>query len=126
MISQTEMKNVKIEKCRKVDPCDNVENNLAKFWFLYWSFIIQIYRICFFTLVPFLWILWDYPYIDHVICEDNFFLLFQIWCLLFTFLLFFQAKTSSTILNNNSESGIFVLFLILKEKFLPFHHWVWC
>lgn len=37
-----------------------------------------------------------------------------------------MARTSSTLLKNNGENSILVLFLTLEENFQSFHHWVWC
>ena len=36
------------------------------------------------------------------------------------------AGASKTILNQDCESGIFVLFPILEEKISEFHFWVQC
>ena len=50
-------------------------------------------------------------------------LLFQYGCHFFFFFRVAVARTSITVLN---ESGIIILFLILGEKLLVFHCWVWC
>lgn len=36
------------------------------------------------------------------------------------------ARSSNIMLNRNGKGGILVLFLILKERLLAFHHRVWC
>ena len=44
----------------------------------------------------------------------------------FFFCLIAMAQTSTTMLNNVATDNILVLFLILEERLLAFHHWVWC
>ena len=36
-----------------------------------------------------------------------------------------MARSSNIVLHRNVEIGLFVLFLILEERFPAFHHWVW-
>ena len=60
--------------------------------------------------------------------NDSFVSSFSMWMHLISFsCLNAVARTSNTMLNRSDwEWASFVLFLILEEKLLAFHHWIWC
>jgi hypothetical protein len=86
--------------------------------FIHWFCILQFFKIYFSIFTVF--------YIrDHVICKDSFTSSFPAWMPLISFSCPVLARTSNTILNRSSKSGLY-LVSDLRGKLSSFYHYDTC